>query len=115
MATKGKASAKQSASVELSLVYPKTSSRLLNGLFLKWLLVIPHLVVSSLFAVLVAFAMFFAWVGIWINGRYPRRLWEINASYLRYTVSVNAYLVQLTDEYPAYPANPLAAPKKRRD
>lgn len=114
MATKRTASARRAATVELSLVYPKTSSRLLNGLLLKWLLVFPHLIVLSLFAVLVAFAMLFAWVGIWINGRYPRRLWEINASYLRYTVSVNAYLVQLTDEYPAYPANPLASPKKRR-
>jgi hypothetical protein len=114
MATKRTAPAKQTSTVELSLVYPKTSSRLLNGLLLKWLLVIPHLIVLILFAVLVGFAMFFAWIGIWINGRYPRRLWEINASYLRYTTSVNAYLVQLTDEYPAYPANPLATPKKRR-
>jgi hypothetical protein len=39
--------------------------------------VIPHLIVLSLFAVLVGFLMFFAWVGIWINGRYPRRLWEV--------------------------------------
>ncbi|MEO0063759.1 MAG: hypothetical protein RLZZ377_183 [Chloroflexota bacterium] len=113
MATKRTSASKRATTVEVYLVYPKTSSRLLNGLFLKWLLVIPHLIVLSLFAVLVGFAMLFAWVGIWINGRYPRRLWEINASYLRYTTSVNAYLVQLTDEYPAYPANPLATPKKR--
>ncbi len=114
MATKRKTTATRTATVELSLVYPKTSSRLLNGLFLKWLLVIPHLIVLSLFAVLVGFLMFFAWVGIWINGRYPRRLWEVNASYLRYTTRVNAYLVQLTDEYPAYPENPLTTSRKRR-
>jgi hypothetical protein len=114
MATKRRATAKRTATVELSLVYPKTSSRLLNGLFLKWLLVIPHFIVLSLFAVLVGFFMFFAWVGIWINGRYPRRLWEVNASYLRYTTRVNAYLVQLTDEYPAYPENPLTTSRKRR-
>ena len=114
MATTRKTAAKRTATVELSLTYPKTSSRLLNGLFLKWLLVIPHLIVLSLFAVLVALLMVFAWVGIWINGRYPRRLWEVNASYLRYTTSVNAYLVQLTDEYPAYPENPLTTSRKRR-
>jgi hypothetical protein len=27
---------------------------------------------------------------------------------------VNAYLVQLTDEYPAYPENPLTTSRKRR-
>jgi len=114
MATRRKTASKRATTVELSLVYPKRSSRLLNGLFLKWLLVIPHLIVLSLYAVLVAFLMFFAWVGIWINGRYPRRLWEVNASYLRYTTRVNAHLVQLTDEYPAYPENPLATLRKVR-
>lgn len=114
MATKRTSVPKRATTVEVSLVYPESSSRLLNGLFLKWLLVIPHLIVLSLFAVLVGFLMFFAWVGIWINGRYPRRLWEVNASYLRYTTRVNAYLVQLTDEYPAYPENPLTTSRRRR-
>lgn len=114
MATKRTSASKRATTVEVSLVYPESSSRLLNGLFLKWLLVIPHLIVLSLFAVLVGFLMIFAWVGIWINGRYPRRLWEVNASYLRYTTRVNAYLVQLTDEYPAYPENPLTTSRRRR-
>ncbi|MFZ9352966.1 MAG: DUF4389 domain-containing protein [Candidatus Limnocylindrus sp.] len=114
MATKRTSASKRAATVEVSIIYPESSSRLLNGLFLKWLLVIPHLIVLSLFAVLVGFLMFFAWVGIWINGRYPRRLWEVNASYLRYTTRVNAYLVQLTDEYPAYPENPLTTSRRRR-
>jgi len=101
--------------VEVAFEYPKRSSRLLNGLFLKWLLVIPHLVVIAVYGTFVAITMLFAWAAILLTGRYPRRLWEMNATYVRYTTSVNAYLVMITDQYPQVPADPLhAAGRSRR-
>jgi hypothetical protein len=114
MAVRRRGTTTRTPAVTVEVTYPVRSSRILNGLFLKWILVIPHLIVLSLFAILVGFAMLLSWVAIWVYGRYPRRLWDLNVSYLRYTTSVNAYLVQLTDVYPAFPPNPLTSPKRVR-
>lgn len=92
-------------SVELRLTYPRRSSRLLNGLFLKYLLVFPHYVVLGVMAIGVAFTTALAWLAIIATGRYPRRLWEFSASYWRYQISITAYVMLLTDEYPRFPWN----------
>jgi hypothetical protein len=66
-------------------------------------LVIPHYFVLGVMAIGVALATVLAWVAIIAVGRYPRRLWEFSASYWRYQISITAYVMLLTDEYPRFP------------
>ncbi|MEI6271043.1 MAG: DUF4389 domain-containing protein [Chloroflexota bacterium] len=89
-------------SVDLTIEYPERSSRILNVLFLKVLLVIPHLIVLSLFALLISMTSVVAWFGILFTGRYPRRLWNLSYAYIRYTTHLNAYLTMLTDQRPKF-------------
>lgn len=90
-------------SVELRLDYPRRSSRLLNGLYLKGLFAIPHYLVLGVWAIGLSVTSLVAWAAIIVTGRYPRSLWEFGAGYWRYMISITAYIMMMTDEYPRFP------------
>ncbi|MCW2993204.1 MAG: hypothetical protein JWQ18_699, partial [Conexibacter sp.] len=87
--------------------------------FFRYFLVIPHLIVLSLWGFAAFFAVIAAWFAIVLTGRYPEGLYNFVAGLLRYSTAATAYYLLLTDQYPpfsgdtdAYPAHLRTPPPK---
>jgi hypothetical protein len=74
--------------------------------FFRLLLVIPHLLWLELWAILVSFAVLFAWLAALFTGRVPEGLHSFIASYLSYTTHVYAYLLLVANPYPSFSGAP---------
>ncbi len=72
-------------------------------IFLKWLFVIPHLIVL-LFVLLAAYVVvIIAFFAILFTGRYPRAMFDFVVGAFRWVMRVNAYVQWLmTDRYPPF-------------
>jgi hypothetical protein len=88
----------------LSIVYPEKLSRGL--IFVKWLLVIPH-VIALLFvgigAFFVAIAAFFT---VLVTGRWPEGMRNFLIGTSRWSMRVSAYFYNMTDVYPPFSLEP---------
>lgn len=80
--------------------YPERLSRLL--IFVKWLLILPHLFILMLLAFVLYATTLIAWFAILFTGRYPRGLWEFGMFVQRWGANVNAYAMFQRDEYPPF-------------
>jgi Domain of unknown function (DUF4389) len=73
----------------------------------KWLLVIPHVVVLLFLYIGVLFTIIFAWFAILFTGRYPRGAFDYVEGVLRWHLRVTAYaFVLVTDQYPPFRLRP---------
>jgi hypothetical protein len=91
-------------SVHLDLDYPDARADLNRGLpLVKWLLVIPHIVVLAFLAIGAIVVVVIAWFAILFTGRYPRPLFDYVVGVGRWALRVSAYSTLLiTDRYPPF-------------
>jgi hypothetical protein len=95
-------------SVHLELPYPGVEANVSQGLpLIKWLLVIPHVIVLAFLYLGVLFAVIAAWFAILFTGRYPRGIFDYVEGVMRWHNRVVAYAFLLvTDRYPPFSLRP---------
>jgi hypothetical protein len=87
--------------VLLEVDYDENLSRWL--IFVKWLLILPHLIVLALLAIAAYVVVFIAFFAILFTGSYPRGMFDFVTGVLRWSIRVNAYGHWLmTDRYPPF-------------
>ena len=86
--------------VTYEVEYPEELNRWLP--LVKWLLAIPHLIVTYFLFIGVLVASIIAWFAILFTKRYPRGLFDFMVGVNRWNYRVNAYIFLLRDEYPPF-------------
>jgi Domain of unknown function (DUF4389) len=87
--------------LRLELDYDDNLSRWM--IFVKWLLVIPHLIILLFLYVAAVVVVFIAFFAILFTARYPRGMFDFVEGTLRWWIRVQAYAPWLmTDRYPPF-------------
>jgi hypothetical protein len=94
--------------VLFQMEYPERLSRLL--IFVKWLLVIPHLIVLYVLGIVAGIVWIVAWFAILITGNVPRAMFDFLVGVMRWSNRVTAYVWLLTDVYPPFSLGPTPTP-----
>jgi hypothetical protein len=91
-------------SVRLDFSYPDAERDLNRWLpLVKWFLAIPHYIVLAILWILGFFCVVIAWFAILFTGRYPRGLFGVVESVMRWGNRVAGYAFLLvTDRYPPF-------------
>ena len=90
--------------VLLEIPYPDVSKDLNKWMpLVKWILVIPHIIVLMFIFIAVVIGTIIAWFAILFTGKYPKGIFDFVEGFLRWSLRVNAYAILLTtDEYPPF-------------
>ena len=90
--------------IQVDLPYPDVKKDLNRWKpLVKWILVIPHIIVLIFIFIAVVLCSVFAWFAILFTGRYPKVIFDFVEGFLRWSLRVNAYVFLLTtDEYPPF-------------
>jgi hypothetical protein len=86
--------------VRLDLPYPAELSRWM--IFIKWLLIIPSIIVYAFVGLALLIGLFIAWWAILITGSMPRGLFDFITGVNRWGYRINAYTWLMTDKYPPF-------------
>ena len=91
-------------SVKLTIPYPDVKNELKRWMpLVKWILVIPHVIVLLFLFIGVIIATIFALLAILFTGKYPKGIFVFVEGFLRWTLRVSAFALLLTtDEYPPF-------------
>ncbi|MCY4108621.1 MAG: DUF4389 domain-containing protein [Chloroflexi bacterium] len=94
--------------VSLEIEYPDVERQLNRFLpIVKWLLVIPHMIILAVLAVGVLIVSVIAWLAVLTSGRYPQGLFTFVEGTLRWSFRAAAYAFMLTtDRYPPFRLSP---------
>jgi hypothetical protein len=74
----------------------------LVGLWIRWLLLIPHWIVLALISIVVGFLILVSWVPVLINGRQADVIIQWIGGFYRWAIRVSAYAFLLTGRYPPF-------------
>ena len=92
--------------LQFEVDYPDTPSRWLNapfiGIFIKFVLVSPHLLILYGFGFVAVVVVFISEVAILFTGRFPEGIFNLVVGYVRWTYRVYGYLSGFTDRYPPF-------------
>ena len=91
-------------SVRIDVPYPDVKNDLKRWMpLVKWILVIPHIIVLIFLFVGVVLSTIFALIAILFTGKYPKSIFNFIEGFLRWTLRVSAFALLLTtDEYPPF-------------
>ena len=84
----------------LEIEYPDTLNRWLP--LIKWLLIIPNLIVFLIVALIAYFLIIVGWFAILFTGKFPRGMFDFVVGTMRWSLRVNAYTYLMRDEYPPF-------------
>jgi hypothetical protein len=95
----------------LEIPRPEKQSRLTNfplfiGLFIRYILLIPHWAILYFLGLAAGVVGFIAHFAILFTGNYPRGLFNFVLGIQRWGVNVGAYAISLRDEYPPFSMDP---------
>lgn len=88
----------------LSVEYPERMSRGL--IFVKWLLVIPHLIALLFVGIAAFFAGIAAFFAVLFTGRWPEGIRTFLVGVVRWSTRASAYFYLMTDVYPPFSLEP---------
>jgi hypothetical protein len=86
--------------VTFEVEYPERLSRWL--IFVKWLLIIPHIIVIYFLNLAWFVTAMIAFFAILFTKRYPEGLFRFAVGVQRWSNRINAYVYLLRDEYPPF-------------
>jgi len=86
--------------VAFDISYPDGLSRWM--IFVKWLLVIPNVIVLFVLLLCAYVTTTVAWFAILFTGAYPDSLFKFAVGVMRWQARVNAYTNFMTDRYPPF-------------
>jgi hypothetical protein len=86
--------------LRFDIEYPEKLSRLL--IFVKWLLVIPHILIVYALLMAVSIVQLIAFFAVLFTKQYPKDLFDFVVNVYRWEANVIAYFGDMRDEYPPF-------------
>ena len=72
------------------------------GIFVRWILLIPHFIVVWVLAIVLGFLFLVNWIPVLVNGRQATSIVNFTGGFYRWTLRVWAYALLITGRYPPF-------------
>lgn len=76
------------------------------GLVVRYILLIPHLIVLALYGIVVGIVLLVAWIPVLLTGRFASWGYDIVGGYMRWYTRVVAYSICMVGPYPPFSTAP---------